>query len=1073
MEGAVGQSGTDRPELREFLAQEEGKWQGVDLTLRLQYRVSHILSEAATLKEAGQRILEGICDSLGWEVGALWEADRQAIELRCVEFWHHPSLDVTAFEQTSRRMTLGPGIGLPGRVWHSGEPATIPETPNNKNFPRGASAASAGLLGAFAFPVQTGGETLGVMEFFSRQAQTLDRHLLTLMAVLGNQIGQFMARRSGEESLRESEARYRLVVESAAEAIFTIDRESTIIFANSAAEKIFGYRPEELVGRPLTILMPERLRAVHRTGLQRYLQTGQKHIPWEGVELPGLHKSGREITLEVSFGEHNSGSQHQFTGVIRDITERKNVEDIRAWLAAIVESSDDAIIGKTLDGTITSWNKGARLLFGYGASEVIGRSIAVLLPPDRAAELDGILDRLRQGESIDHFVTSRMTKDGRRLDMSLTISPIRDQTGKICGASTIARDVTAQLQSQEALEDSERRYRLLFESNPQVMWVYDATTLQFLAVNNAAVKRYGYTRDEFLAMTLRDIRPPEDVPRFLEATAQTASDLHTGGPWRHKKKDGSIITVEITQQPILFGDRTACFAMANDITERKLLEEQLRQAQRLESIGRLAGGVAHDFNNMLTVINGYAEMLLSDMPADEPKRAVLGQIRSAGESAAGLTQQLLAFSRQQVIQPSVMNVNQIVTEASKFLRRLIGEDIELVTRLAGDLGYVLADPGQIQQIVMNLVVNSRDAMPQGGTLVIETDNVVFDETYTRAHASVQPGPHVMLAVTDNGVGMTPEIRDRIFEPFFTTKEFGKGTGLGLATVYGTVKQSGGWIWVYSEPGQGTTFKVYFPRTDQPASPAKILPLVDLRGDETILVVEDEAEVRKLAQVALAKYGYHVHGVSNGQEALAFCRDFSGTIHLILTDVVMADMNGRELSSQIAVLRADVHFLFMSGYTANVIVHHGVLDPDVAYLQKPFTPDTLAAKVREVLGLLEISRTILIIDREATVRRLLGAMLMSAGYAVVESANPREALQQSAQANPVDIILVDLADPEPENLDPLHAFRRQHPHAKIIAMSGGCGSDLSAIAAELGVIATLIKPISREELLRAIQTALQV
>jgi PAS domain S-box-containing protein len=329
MEGSVGHSGTDRPELREFLAQEESKWQGVDLTLRLQYRVSRILSEAATLKEAARRTLEGICDSLGWEVGALWEADRQAFELRCVEFWHHPSLDVSAFEQTSRRMTLVRGIGLPGRVWQSGEPATIPETPNDKNFPRAASAASAGLLGAFAFPVQTRGETLGVMEFFSRKAQILDNHLLTLMAVLGNQIGQFMARQRGEESLRESEARYRLVVESAAEAIFTIDRQSTILFANSAAEKIFGYRPEELVGHPLTMLMPEHLRNVHRAGLERYLQTGQKRIRWQGMELPGLHKSGREITLEVSFGEHSSGSQHQFTGMIRDVTERKTVEDNR------------------------------------------------------------------------------------------------------------------------------------------------------------------------------------------------------------------------------------------------------------------------------------------------------------------------------------------------------------------------------------------------------------------------------------------------------------------------------------------------------------------------------------------------------------------------------------------------------------------------------------------------------------------------------------------------------------------------------------------------------------------------
>ncbi len=631
----------------------------------------------------------------------------------------------------------------------------------------------------------------------------------------------------------------------------------------------------------------------------------------------------------------------------------QRAEEGRARLAAIVESSDDAIIGKTVEGTITSWNRGAELLYGYTSQEMVGQPISTLAPAESAAEIKSILAQIRNGEVVQHFETLRLHKNRKPLVVSLTISPIRDSQGVIQGASTIARDMTAQRKVQQALTESEQRYRLLFDSNPQPMWVYDQATLAFLAVNDTAVRSYGFTREEFLGMTLRDIRPEEDIPKLLEATAVPPTELNREGPWRHRKKDGEVITVEIAEHPVAFGDRPGCLVMASDITERIRLEEQFRQAQRLESVGRLAGGVAHDFNNLLTVINGYAEMLLEDAAVTGASTDELTEIRKAGERAAGLTQQLLAFSRRQTVQVSVININTVVMDTEKMLRRLIGEDVELITRLTADLGSILADPGQIQQIIMNLAVNSRDAMPEGGTLIIETSNVDLDESYRAQHPGVTPGPHIMLAITDTGVGMSPEISARIFEPFFTTKELGKGTGLGLATVYGMVKQGQGWIWVYSEPGRGTTFKIYLPRTDQEPSQARPVVKADLHGSETILVVEDEEEVRKLALAGLRGFGYSVYGAGSGREALAFCRDFSQTIHIVVTDVVMTDMNGREVATQISLVRPDASILFMSGYTANVIAHRGVLDAGVQYLQKPFTPESLARKVREVLSLKDV------------------------------------------------------------------------------------------------------------------------
>jgi len=399
--------------------------------------------------------------------------------------------------------------------------------------------------------------------------------------------------------------------------------------------------------------------------------------------------------------------------------------------------------------------------------------------------------------------------------------------------------------------------------------------------------------------------------------------------------------------------RTAELAEANEALRSEIrltrtLEEQMRQAQKMEAIGTLAAGVAHDFNNLLTVISGCSEMLLSKLPSGHPNTELVQHIRDAGDRAAALTRQLLAFSRQQVLEPRILDINQVVESTEKLLQRLIGEDISLVSVRAPNLGRIKADAGQIEQVIMNLCVNARDAMPLGGRLTIETSNQVLDYSYSQSHMDVIPGPYVLLAVTDTGTGMDEATRQRIFEPFFTTKERGKGTGLGLAAVFGIVKQTGGHIWVYSEPDHGTTFKVYFPMVADEISLPVALEVSSAVGTETILLVEDEAIVRGIAVLALETFGYHVLPVGSGAAAVALCRSYPNPIHLLVTDVIMPEMSGSQVASEVAAIRAGIKVLYLSGYTDDTVVRHGILHEHVAFLQKPFTPSVLARKVREVL-----------------------------------------------------------------------------------------------------------------------------
>ena len=538
-----------------------------------------------------------------------------------------------------------------------------------------------------------------------------------------------------------------------------------------------------------------------------------------------------------------------------------------------------------------------------------------------------------------------------------------------------------------------------------------------------------------------------------------------------RARDGKETVVSFNATTFHDRDRKllGVFAAARDVTEHKELEERLRQSQKMDAIGRLAGGVAHDFNNLLTVINGYSDLLLGKLDTRDPMREEITQILNAGKHAAELTQQLLAFSRRQVLQPKVLDLNHLVLDVEKMLRRLLGEDIEIVTVLSPQAELVMADPGQMTQVLMNLAVNARDAMPSSGHLVIETAHLDLDQNSVKEHPEVEPGPYVQLTISDSGIGMDEATKSHIFEPFFTTKKSGQSTGLGLATVYGIVKQAGGSIWVYSEPGKGTTFKVYLPQVNEGIPIQESKPEIEsLRGDETILVVEDQADIRKLAQRILEGYGYQVLTAANGGEALLQAERHVGPIQLMLTDVVMPRMTGRELADRLKPLRPAMKVLYMSGYTDNVVVHRGIVDLGVAYLQKPFTPVGLAAKVRELL--VRPAVTILVVDDEAVIRGLLRHFLKAAGYEVLEAADGRQAVTQ-AETHHVDLMITDLIMPEQEGIETIRLLHKQQPNLKIIGMSGAMNNVYLDLASRLGAQATLAKPFNKENVLETVHRVL--
>ena len=636
------------------------------------------------------------------------------------------------------------------------------------------------------------------------------------------------------------------------------------------------------------------------------------------------------------------------------IQRERELVTARDWLRHVVSSSPTVLYTlKVKGGTHSpSWvSENIESVIGYRADEVSDASWweTHLHPDDRDRLLLEVPALLEKGHLEREYRLRR--KDGTYAWVQDEQRLIRDEAGKPTEVIGSWWDVTVRKSAERRLLESEAEYRVLFDSNPHSMWVFDAETLAFLAVNDAAVRLYGFSRSEFLGMTIEAIRPEKEVPALLAYLAiipdsPSLQAMHV----KHRKKDGSLLEVEGVSNPIEFQGRKARLVLATDVTEKRELEVRLQQSQKMEAVGRLAGGVAHDFNNLLGVITGYCELLLKSLDPTDVVSKRVAEIQKAAERAAGLTLQLLAFSRKQVLQPRILDLNEVVANVGDMLRRLIHEDIHLVITPGAELGCVLADPGQIEQVLVNLVVNARDAMPKGGGLILETANVTLDDAYARAHPEVAPGPFVMLSVKDTGEGMDPETQAHIFEPFFTTKAGAKGTGLGLATVFGIVHQSGGSVSFDSEPGLGTTCTIYLPRVEgalpQPSGMPKGGP--PPRGTETLLLVEDADSLRGMVREMLENAGYTVLESADPEEALFKVSTWNAPLHLMLTDVVMPSMSGPDLATSVRIAKPGIKVVFMSGYTDEALGVHGVLDHDTQFIQKPFSSDDLLRKIREAI-----------------------------------------------------------------------------------------------------------------------------
>jgi two-component system, cell cycle sensor histidine kinase and response regulator CckA len=861
------------------------------------------------------------------------------------------------------------------------------------------------------------------------------------------------------------------VLDSASDAIIVVDEEVNISLVNRASEKMFGYSNQELLGQRLTTLLPDCLRQLNQQTLKPYVEAGSSQVYWEHVELPGLHKSGKEIWLQISFGEFVSDGKHFFTGICRDITGRRQADRERFRLAAIVESCNDAVIGKDLEGTLISWNAGAERIYGYSAEETIGRSGSILISPERLDEIPQIMEKLQRGDPIEHYQAVRVTKSGEHILVSTTVSPIRDKAGKFVGSSSVERNITEHKRVADKLRGEENPLRLLISQMPAVLWTTD-TELRITFSGGTGLADPSWHPDQMMGLTLweyfktddpesppvaahlralrgelvsyettwsgrsfearveplRDsegqivgcignalhaparkqaeealrasevryrslfegvvhgiyrvgldgkffeVNPalatmlgydtPEEVVKLNVANLQTDQEERSRSiqKWvateriedevNWNRRSGEIIRVRLSGRTLtdLKGVVQGFEFIAEDVTERRALEAQLRQSQKIEAVGQLASGVAHEFNNFLGVVLGYSELMSEEAGENEQLSRQIAEIKAATQRAASLTRQLLAFSRKQLLEPKVLDLNSAIWEIQKLLHRLVPANIDIVPVLSPTIGKVKVDPGQVQQILINLLVNARDAMPKGGKVVIETASTELDETRASPHTGLRPGAYVKLSVSDTGGGMNEETSSHIFEPFFTTKEPGKGTGLGLSTVYGIVKQSGGYITVETVVGKGTTFHIYLPliRTAveesvvTPPSPAKQC------GGETILIVEDESTLRRLLCLSLERQGYRVHSARDGAEGIEIFRQQPYAIHLVVSDIMMPHMDGIELKRKAAVLRPDVKFLFMSGYSEEVIEQLQTMGHGCAFLEKPFLPRDLVIKVQGLL-----------------------------------------------------------------------------------------------------------------------------
>jgi two-component system, cell cycle sensor histidine kinase and response regulator CckA len=755
------------------------------------------------------------------------------------------------------------------------------------------------------------------------------------------------------------------------------------------------------------------------------------------------------------------------------------MSDREEYILLMLNSTAEAVYGIDVNGLCTFANAACARVLGYAEpGQLLGRHMHDLIHHSTRDGAQYPIEECRVYKAFQENVGSHAEDevlwraDGSSFPVEYWSYPIR-RDGQVVGSVVTFHDITERRQLEQQFRRAQQRLRDVVASSPAVLFT--------LEIGDGKIQGVSWTSDN-----LREILgyPPEAAvgkdfwllnvhPDDLETVKTRANaDLfgqgHTVQDFRFRRADGreQWIRSEIRMIRDETGQPLEAVGAWLDITERKRaaeeqskLREQLQQAQKLESVGRLAAGVAHDFNNLLTVINGYSDVLLRRLKPDDILHESAWEIRQAGTRAAELVRQLLLLSRKQISRPAEVNLNDIVREVEKMLARTIGEDVRLETALSPSLGCVLADAGQCHQLLMNLAINARDAMPAGGTLLIETLNIEIEGS-----AAAKAGPHVQLKVSDSGLGIPKEAMPHLFEPFFTTKRQGEGTGLGLATVYGIVKQSGGLIWAESEPGAGATFTICLPRIDAgtitPPERDREPEPASLQGTETILIVEDQAQVRKMSVRVLRSHGYRVLEAANPGEALLVSENYAGPIHLLLSDIIMPGMTGPDLAAHFAPLRPAMKVVFMSGYSERAIADR--LNLAGTYLAKPFSPTGLAIKVREVLGPFRPSGTILVADDEPGIRSFLREMLTRAGYDILEAKNGKEVMRQVETAR-VDLVIMDLAMPEQEGIETIQILHQIQPQLKIIATSGQFAALLRA-AEYLGAHAALAKPIETIDLL---------
>lgn len=752
-----------------------------------------------------------------------------------------------------------------------------------------------------------------------------------------------------------------------ADAVVVADFEGTIVYANPAVEGLLGYAPSELVGQPVEVLVPERLRERHAREREAYRTVPRARPMGTGLEIYARRKNGTEFPADVMLVPLEGGEGGAVAAIISDRsrtaaveeTLRREQEAVRLEVAARTAERDlvleelrmserkhraffelvpDPAYRTTLDGRILDVNPAFLEMFGYTRAELAQlRAQDFYVDPHDRKWFEQAIARTRH---IRNFLVRLRGKDGRERHCLLTSAVERSESGEPVGYVGFVRDVTA-------LREAERRLRQVLDAAPLILFALDRYGT-FVFSDGRGLEALGLSPGQLVGRSVFEVYA--DEPEVLDAVRRALAGEEFSARIALHKLD---LVYHVVYTPVLGpkGRPAGTLGVALDVTELARLEEQVARMERLDSVGRLAGGIAHDLNNLLTVVLANCDVAQEALDPEHPVRPVVHDIREACGRAADLTRKILAFSRRQVLRPRVLDLNAALRNMESMLRRTLGEDVRLVFRLDPHLGRTMADPGQIEQVVMNLAVNAREAMPHGGTLTIETCNVTLGDAYAARHPGMRPGAHVLLSVTDTGAGMDEETMAHMFEPFFTTKQ--EGTGLGLSTAYGIVKQSGGSIWAYSEVGKGTTFKIYLPCIEAPDVVAPEVPArpepTSLTGTETVLVVEDDAAVRSVIARSLRRYGYTVLVAADGAEALRVTREFEGTIHLVIADVMLPDQKGPDVVKALEELVPGFRVLYISGYAPGALVERGLLRPRSAFLEKPLTPEQLARKVREVLG----------------------------------------------------------------------------------------------------------------------------